>query len=127
MNFECKQLKIIDDPDFGCTIEFNDTVEVYRENMTIEELINSVGKYLMIQRSYPEDEFENDWYHIETSEADIDFNQKDSMYVKLNRKEFEFYCSGVTLVIGLTLSDKEYTKLDKILRTRFKDKVVMRG
>lgn len=127
MNFECKQLKITDDPDFGCTIEFNDTVEVYRENMTIEELINSVGKYLMIQRSYPEDEFENDWYHIETSEADIDFNQKDSMYVKLNRKEFEFYCSGVTLVIGLTLSDKEYTKLDKILRTRFKDKVVMRG
>lgn len=125
MNFECKQLTITDDPDFGCTIEFNDTIENYNENMSIEELMNSTGKYLLIQRSYPEDEYETDWYTIETSETKIDFNQKDSMHVKLNRKEFEIYCSGVSISIGLTLTDKEYLKLDMTLRTRFKDKVVM--
>ena len=125
MKFECKQLTLTDDPDFGCTIEFNDTIETYNENLTSPEPMDQGGKYLLIQRSYPEDELENDWYHIETSETNIDFSQKDNMYVKLSRKEFEIYCSGVTLVIGLTLSDKQYLKLDKTLRTRFKDKVVM--
>jgi len=125
MNFKCKQLNIIDDPDFGCTIEFSNTIDEHKEDLTIEELINPTKKYLLIQRSYPELEFENDWYTIETSETDIDFSQKDNMYVKLSQKEFEIYCSGVTIVIGLKLSDKEYSKLNKILRTRFKNKVVM--
>ncbi len=125
MNFECRQLSITDDPDFGCTIEFNNTIENFNDNLTIEEQLVPTGKYLLIQRSYPEDEFENDWYTVETSEIDIDFSQKDEIYVKLRQKEIEIYCSGITMVIGLKLSDREYSKLDKILRTRFKDKVVM--
>ena len=125
MNFECRQLTINDDPDFGCTIEFNGTIENYNENLTIEEQLSPSGKYLLIQRSYPEEEFENDWYTIETSVTEIDFSQKDKMYVNLNQKEFEIYCAGVTIVIGLKLSKKEYSQLDKTLRTRFKDKIVI--
>ena len=125
MNFECKQLVINDDSDFGCTIEFRDTIEKYSENLTIEEQLNPSGKYLLIQRSYPEEEYDNDWYTVETSEFEVDFSQKDKMFVKLNLKEFEIYCSGVTIAIGLNLSEKEYSKLYKILRQQFKDKVVM--
>jgi hypothetical protein len=125
MNFECKQLTINDDADFGCTIEFCDTIENYNENQTIEEQLNASGKYLLIQRSYPEDEYEIDWYTIESSETEIDFSQKDNMYVKLSPKEFEIYCAGVTIVIRLNLSDKEYSKLNKILKSQFKEKVVM--
>ncbi len=125
MNFKCKQLNITDDPDFGCTIEFSDTIDEHKEDLTIEELINPTKKYLLIQRSYPELEFENDWYSIETSEIDIDFNQKDKMYVKLCHKEFEIYCAGITINIGLELSDREYSNLELIIKTRFKDKVVI--
>lgn len=123
MDFECKQLTITDDSDFGCTIEFSDTIDKYDKNMTIEELMND--KYLLIQRSYPEEMYENNWYTIETSVTEIDFTQKDKMYVRLNQKEFEIYCAEKTIVIGLNLSAKEYSKLDKTLRTRFKEKVVM--
>jgi hypothetical protein len=127
MNFKCKQLSITDDFDFGCTIKFSDTIDEYVENLTVQELIEGHNnqKYLMIQRSYPEDEFENDWYTIETSENEINFSQKDKMYVTLDQKKFEIYCAGVTIVIGLKLSDKEHSHLDQTLRTRFKDMVVM--
>ena len=125
MNFECKELNITDDSGFGCTIEFRDKIEDYSENMTIEELWNPSGKYLLIQRSYPEEEYDIDWYTIETSETEIEFSQKDKMYVKLGPEEFEIYCSGETVVIGLNLSAIEYTKLEKTLRTQFKDMVVL--
>jgi hypothetical protein len=125
MNFECKELNISEDPEFGCTIEFKDKIEDYSENMSIEELWNPSGKYLLIQRSYPEEEDDIDWYTIETSETEIDFSQKDKMYVKLSPKEFEIYCSGETVVIGLNLSAIEYSKLEKTLRTQFKDMVVL--
>jgi len=57
----------------------------------LEELLNQAGKYLLIQRSYPENEYENDWFTIESSEIDIDFSQKDDMYIKLCKDEFEIY------------------------------------
>ena len=125
MNFECKQLNITDDPDFGCSIEFNDTIDDYDVKQTMEELLNPTSRYLLIQRSYPEDEFDNDWYTIESSETDIEINQKDKTYIKLNQNKFEIYYSGVTMIVGLNLSAKEYSKLDKVLVTRFNDKVVM--
>jgi hypothetical protein len=125
LNFECKQLDITNDFDFGCTISFSDTIEKFNENQTIEELIKSQEKYLLIQRSFPEDEDGIDWYTIESSEIEINFSQKDDIYVKLCKKEIEINCSGITMVIGLKLSDKEYSKLDNTLRSCFKDKVVM--
>lgn len=66
-----------------------------------------------------------DWYTIESSEVEIDYSQKDDMYVRLNSSRFEIYCSGVTLTIGLHLSETEYLKLDEMLRSEFKDKIVM--
>jgi hypothetical protein len=44
LNFECKQLDITNDFDFGCTISFSDTIEKFNENQTIEELIKSQEK-----------------------------------------------------------------------------------
>ncbi len=125
MNFECKKLNITDDPNFGCTIEFIDTVETDSEDMTIEELYSPSVKYLLIQRSYPEEIDDNDWYTIESSETNIDFSQKDNMYVTLTPNRFKIYCAGETIKIGLNLSEKEYKTLEKTLRNQFKDKVVL--
>ncbi|MCF8302473.1 MAG: hypothetical protein K9I94_04285 [Bacteroidales bacterium] len=125
IEFECKELSINDDPNFGCTIEFNDTLETHDENRTIEELLHPAGKYLLIQRSYQEEEYDMDWYTIESSEAAINYTQQYDMYVRLKPKEFEMYCAGVTFHIGLNLTGMEYANLEKMLRTRFKGKVVM--
>ena len=125
MNFECKKLDITDDPVFGCTIEFTDTIETDSEDMTIEELYSPTVKYLLIQRSYPEEVDEKDWYTIETSEANINFSQKDKMYVTLSPNRFEIYCSGEKIVIGLNLSEKKYKTLEKTLKNQFREMVVL--
>jgi hypothetical protein len=124
MNFINNQLKIIDDPDFGCTIVFSDTIENYDENITSADQLTSNKKYLLIQRSYPEDEYEIDWYTVETTESDVGLSPKDNIIIKLKRETFEISWSGEKLTIGLNLSDKEYLKLDKILRKRFKDRMI---
>lgn len=126
MNFECKKLTISDYPEFGCTIEFCDTIEEQTENMTIEELFNPKSKYLTIQRSYPEEEYDNDWYTIETSEGDIEFNQRDLFYVTLSREIFKLEYLGESIVIGLNLSEKEIVNLENTLRNQFKDKVFLK-
>ena len=81
MDFECKILTIDDDPEYGCTVKFCDTIEDYDESDDTEVYFFTKSKYLLIQRSYPEDETEIDWYTIETSESEIDYSQKDKMYV----------------------------------------------
>ncbi|MBA7533643.1 hypothetical protein ES705_25885 [subsurface metagenome] len=122
MNFINKQLTITDDPNFGCTIEFSDSID--NENNTVKELLNSTNKYLMIQRSYPEDEFESDWYTVESSESDTELSYKDKMIISLKRDLFEISWSGDKLIIGLELSDIEYSNLDTTLRKKFKDRII---
>lgn len=122
VDFICKRLSINDDADFGCTIEFSDTIDNCSEN--IQDIIESNEKYLMIQRSYPEDEYEIDWYTVETSEYDIELNQKDKIIVKLKKNTIEISWSGSKIVIGLELSDSELKNLDWIFKKRFKDKII---
>jgi hypothetical protein len=71
MSFACIQLDITDDPDFGCTITLSDTISKGFEEFQIPgDIVDSNEKYLLIQRSYPEALYENDYYHIETSETE---------------------------------------------------------
>ncbi len=123
VDFICKQLSITDDADFGCTIEFSDSIDT--DSKDIQEILNSSEKYLMIQRSYPEDEYENDWYTIETSESDIELNQKDKIIIKLKMNSIEVSWSSMKLVIGLELNDSELHNLDRILKKRFREKIIL--
>lgn len=115
-------MTIYDDPDFGCSIEFSDAIE----EQTVEELFNPRSKYLTIQKCYPDEEYDNDWYTIETSEADIEFNQRDLFYVTLSREIFRLDYFIESVSIGLNLSEKEFKKLEKTLRNQFKDKVFLK-
>jgi len=123
VDFICKNLSITDDPDFGCTVEFSDTID--NENESIDYIINNTEKYLLIQRSYPEDRDEIDWYTVETSENETELNQKDKIFIKLNSSLFEINWSGSKLIIGLELTNSELNDLNKILKTRFKDKIIL--
>ena len=125
MNFKCEQLTISIDPDFGCTIEFSDSKDEVDEFTPIEELFHPKGKYLLIQRSFPEEEDDVDWYSIESSESEIELNFKDKMIITMTRDYFEIGWSGERLTIGLDLSDKEYFQLEKTLKTMFKEKILL--
>jgi len=121
VDFICKNLSITDDSDFGCTVVFSDSID----NENIDHIINNTEKYLLIQRSYPEEIDEIDWYSVETSENETELNQKDKIIIKLNSSLFEINWSGSKLIIGLELTDSELTDLNKILKTRFKDKIIL--
>ena len=85
--------------------------------------MNSKKKYLLIQRTYPEDDYESDYYHLESSETDAELDSDDIITVTIERERFEIDWSGARLKIGLNMTDKEMKNLGKILETRFKDRI----
>ena len=126
MRFKCEEL-LIQDEEFGCTITFSDTKTSEDQFKTDEEIMNSEEKYLLIQRTYPDDEYDSDNYHLETSETDTEFFSDDIMTVAIQRKKIEIDWNGAHLEIELSLTDKEMLKLQETLETRFKDRLRIIG
>ena len=71
MKFDCKEISISDEA-FDCTLTLSEVKDNAAEQigMSLEQIMSSSGKYLPLQRTYPEDDFENDSYYFETSEFD---------------------------------------------------------
>jgi hypothetical protein len=69
MNFVCKEISISDE-EFGCTVTFSEKEEAndFENQKTVDEIMDSIGQYVMLQRTYGEDEFEKDYYYFETSD-----------------------------------------------------------
>src|SRR4051812_37527307 len=93
MKFDCKHISI-NDEEFGCTVSLSeraDDSELSKPEITfkmsIDEVLASIGQYILLQRTYPEDEFEEDYYYIETSNQDISGNLKDYK-INLYRTKF---------------------------------------
>ena len=127
MNFQCEELTISDE-EFGCTITFSDSKSADDQFKTVEEIMNSEEKYLLIQRTYPEDDYDVDNYHIETSETDIDLLSDDiEMTVAMDTKRFKIEFPGAQLEIGLNLTNKELENLGEILKSRFKDRLRLKN
>lgn len=123
MNFQCKEL-VIEDEEFGCTITFTDTNITDDQFKTGEEIMNSNEKYLLIQRTYPEDDYDVDNYYIETSENDIELLSDDiKMTVAIDQGTFKIHYPGAHLEIKLSLNDKELKNLKGVLETRFKNRL----
>lgn len=122
MNFQCEELSISDE-EFGCTVKFSDSRSSDEQFKTDEEIMNSDKKYLLIQRTYPEDDYDSDYYHLETSETDTEFDSDNMMNVTMNQDRFKVDWPGAHLEIGLNLTDKELKNLEEILETRFKDRI----
>lgn len=125
MNFQCEELRISDE-EFGCTITFSDSKTSEDQFKTVEEIINSEEKYLLIQRTYPEDKNECDYYHLETSETDIGLAPNERVMVAIDQEKLEIDWSGIRLEIGLNFTVEEVENLKEILRFRFKDRVTLK-
>ena len=125
MNFNCKEL-LIEDEELGCTITFTDTDISEDQFKSEEEIMNSEEKYLLILRTYPEDDEDVDNYYIETSENDVHLLSDDiEMTVTIDREKFIIDYPGARLEIKLNLKDKELENLKQVLETRFKDRLKM--
>jgi len=115
MKFDCKEISIIDE-EFGCTLTFSENVDdgIAQMNMTTDELMNSSGKYLMLQRTYPEDEFDKDYYYIEMSDFDKSGEFED-FTIDLYRRQFLMtYCDNL-FEIGINIDDKKFENLMVVL------------
>lgn len=124
VNFQCKELTILDE-ELGCTVTFSDSKSANDQFKSIKEIVNSNEKYLLIQRTYPEDDDDEDYYYIESSESDTIFNPDEKIIVKLNQKRFEVNSSGEQLRIGLNLENQELKDLVRIFKTRFEEKITI--
>lgn len=111
MKFECKKISIDDSP-FGCTVGFYDRKPDYEAqiNMTIQEIIDSKGQYVMLQRTYPEDEFESDYYHFETSLPNIGGELKGYKII-LSRTKFSLYIGEQIIELTMNPIDKKFAAL----------------
>ncbi len=126
MNFQCEELTISDE-ELGCTIIFSDSKSADDQFKTIDEIMNSEEKYLLIQKTYPEDDYEYNYYHIESSESDTELDFEDKMTVRLSREKFEISWSGDQLKIGLDLTDRELNALKEVLEVVFKERVIIKN
>ena len=115
MKFDCKEISICDE-EFGCTVTLSEKedVGIAQMNMTIEELMNSPGQYLLLQRTYPEDEFESDYYYIETSNPDVSGELKD-FRIDLYRRKFLMPYDNELFEINVNPNDQEFGNLKKAL------------
>ncbi len=91
MELNCRHISITDE-EFGCTILFSSEKEesVQENNPPIEELINNPTPYIMLQRTYGEDDFDDDYYYIETNDPGESRELKDFM--------IEIYRNRITII-----------------------------
>lgn len=87
--------------------------------------MNSGEKYLLIQRSYSEDDDDIDYYFIETSETDTELSPRDKMIVEISQEKFKINWSGDQLEIGLNLTSKEQKELRKAFEVIFKKRSIL--
>jgi hypothetical protein len=88
INFQCIELTIQDE-ELGCTVTFSDSRSADDQYKTEEEIMNSNKKYLLIQRTYAEDEDDVEHYYIESSESNMNFEPNKKMVVNLNQDRLE--------------------------------------
>jgi len=125
INFQCEELTL-SDQELGCTVIFSDSISADDQFKTIEEIMNSEEKYLLIQRTYPEEEYDPDFYYIESSETDTELSPKNKMIVSLSQEKFEIDWSGDHLEIGLNLTEQKLKDLMEILEVVFQERVIMK-
>jgi len=94
MKFNSKEIQI-DNDEFGYTLTFSEDENDYESKMnkSAKELMHSTQKYILLQRTYPEDDFEKDYYYFEPSDFDKACELKDFV-INLYRTSFELTLNG---------------------------------
>jgi hypothetical protein len=115
MKINCIEISI-NDEELGCQVTFSEKKDLGEdtENMTVQEIIDSIGRYLLIQRSYPEDEFESDYIYFETHDENFAGELIDYEIV-LSKERFALNLLNEKIEVLIKPTKKEYSELKKIL------------
>jgi hypothetical protein len=116
MKFNCKEISISDE-EFGCTLTLSENKDdgISELEMTTEEIFNSIGRYVMLQRTYPEDRFEEDYYYFESSDFDKSGELND-FEINLSRKVFQMILGNEIIEIQIGVDDSVYENLKQIIK-----------
>jgi len=115
MKIHCIEISISDE-ELGCQVTFSNKRSLGEEvsQMTVQEIIDSTGEYLLIQRSYPDFEDESDYIYFETHNVEYAGELKDYEMV-LTKERFELKLLNGEIEVFINPTDKEFSKLKKIL------------
>jgi hypothetical protein len=116
MKFDCKEISI-DDEEFGCAITFSENIDLgeTEQKLTVDEIINSIGTYVMLQRTYDEDELEEDFYYFESSESEKS-GEIEEFEINLSRNQFVLFFENEMYEIQLHLDNQTFEKLKIVLK-----------
>ena len=127
MKFSCQDISISDE-EFGCSISLSENrAEDNEENaekilkMSPSEVAESLGRYISIQRSYSEEEFENDSYYFETSD-DTQSGELENFKIELHPTRFVMHWDTDLYDIDIKPSKEEFSKLKIILKKIVNDR-----
>jgi len=115
MKINCIEISISDEG-LGCQVTFSEKKSLGEEaaHMSVQEIINSTGEYLLIQRSYPDFEDESDYIYFETHNEEYAGELWDYEMV-LTKERFELKLRNEKIEVLINPTDKEYSELKKIL------------
>ncbi|MCF6183719.1 MAG: hypothetical protein L3J56_03670 [Bacteroidales bacterium] len=83
-------------------------------NMTTSEIIESIGRYLLLQRSYPDFEDESDYIYFETHNEEY-AGELVNYEMVLSKERFELKLINGEIEVLIKPTDKEYIELKKTL------------
>jgi hypothetical protein len=115
MKLDCKEISI-NDGELGCEVTFSENEDLGStiENLSFKEIINSIGRYLLLQRTYPEDDFGRDNYYFETHDENL-CGELEDFEIVLSRQSFELKFDSEIVEISINPSDKEFADLRHVL------------
>jgi len=115
MKLDCKEISI-NNGELGCEVTFSENEELGSkiEHMSFEEIIDSIGRYLLLQRTYPEGDFGKNNYYFETHDENL-CGELNNFEIALSRQSFELKFDSEIVEISINPSDKEFEALKLIL------------
>ena len=122
MKIECKRIEI-EDNEFQFSLTFyekeqEDTFETAKK-ITAENVMDSLGEYISLNRSYAEDEFDSDYYYLEVSDCEKSTELKD-FTIDLFRNKLMLKCKDDLFEINFTVNDLLFSDLkDSLIKANF--------
>jgi len=115
MKINCIEISISVE-ELGCQVTFSENKSLGEEtaHMSVREIIDSIGGYLLIQRSYPDYEDESDYIYFETHNKEYAGELNDYEMV-LTKERFELKLRNEKIEVLINPTDDEYSELKKIL------------
>ena len=116
MKFTCKEISISDE-EFGCTVTLseNEDDKEFENQKTVDETMDSIGQYIMLQRTFGEDEFEEDYYYFETSDFDKS-GELDDFEIILTENNFILTIENDKYEIQIDPNEQEWSELKTAIK-----------